>query len=692
MAHPQTPQGPEAFGKYVLERRLAVGGAAEVYLARAEGGRRLVIKRLLPGLRGDPAAEGMFAQEAKLHQAVRHPNVVELYEAGEVDGEPYLAMHYVDGTDASRLLRRAQNEEKTIPEALAVYVGRSVCEALGSVHGARDEAGRPLGIIHRDVTPSNIYLSSSGAVLLGDFGIAREALKLTRPQVSGAVLKGKYGYLAPEQVSNEPFDHRADLFACAVVTAELLLGKPLFGGAGQLAVLLAIRDGRLDALHAGANRISPGLFAVLLKALSRDPAGRYPSARALSEALRPHEGPLDQAQRLLCDWVAWARNTQGLARQLGGALIESEARMKQLDPDEAQAESAVPTVRRANEDELEPLSLIEVHDDETYEAAPVTARIDEIPSRVRFADGQSLSSVSFAHLIEMIVTGEVGPHDEVDLMGQGYRCVADIDLLARHLPAENTTRNLDAPAPPDEVAILDSAQLLPLLGRLARGRETGFLLVEGSPSVDEPPVRREVYLQRGQLLHIASSEASELLGKSLVRRGLITANELDMALAVMSRFDGRLGDTLTSLGLIDAVDLFRAIEEQGRDRFVRMFLWAHGKAFFFRGVQPTKVEFPLDIDLLSLLLSAMELAYPNDAPITQSRPVLGRLLRRTEDPASQASYRGAPRAVLALLDVAGARGIELRQALARLSAAGLPPADALRAMYVAIAVGLCEIA
>lgn len=688
MTNAQTPQGPRAFGKYWLERRIGAGGTAEVYLARegSPDGPQRVIKRPLPELRDDPSLRDLFAQEARLHQLVRHPSVVEVFEAGEVQGEPYLAMQFIDGIDAFRLLRRAHAEERCPPEALGVHAGVRLCEALHAVHAARDERGASLGIVHRDVTPSNVYLSLLGDVFLGDFGIARPAARTSRPQLQSSALKGKHNYLAPEQINGENADFRSDLFSCAVVIAELLLGKPLFAGAGQVAVLLAIRDGRIDALRAAARRFSPGLFEVLERALSREPAARFPSAQAMAQALASFEPPQQEARQLIAEWVGWARDPKKLARRLGGALLESEARIRQIEspPSGPVGPTSSPvTVRQEQTEELVPVSEV------WSENEPTTARIDEVPSRIRFASGQVLEPVRFARLIEMAVTSELGPDDEVDLMGQGFRRVAEIELLERHLPAALSTRNLQAPAPPDVVIDLADAQLLPLFGQLARQRETGLLVIEGREDEGGELLRREVYLLSGHLHHVASSDSSDLLGQSLVRQKLLSTADLDLALAVLPRFQGRLGDTLIALGLADPVVLFRAIEAQGRDRFLRLFSWLHGRASFFRGVQPSRIEFPLELDLSGLLLEGMMVAYPNDAPIIHSRAILGRTLRCFPGKLHPA----LPPAILSLLQCVGEHGFELRRALGRLAASGeLQPADALRAMYVAIALELCEIA
>src|SRR5579883_3128362 len=159
--------GPMQFGPYQLDARLAVGGTAEVYLARPldpnARPQRLIVKRLLPHFVADPEGRTMFEREASLHQAVHHENVVEVFGSGIAeDGEPYLAMEYVEGVDAYRLLRRIAQEGQILPIHVAIYAAREVLRALESVHTAKDAAGAPLGIIHRDVTPSNLYLSNDG--------------------------------------------------------------------------------------------------------------------------------------------------------------------------------------------------------------------------------------------------------------------------------------------------------------------------------------------------------------------------------------------------------------------------------------------------------------------------------------------------------------------------------------------------
>ena len=592
------------FGPYLLDARIAVGGTAEVYLAhpvdpRDAGPRRLVVKRLLPDYLADEEGRTMFEREAALHAAVRHENVVEVFGSGVTEsGEPYLAMEYVEGTDGYRLLRRLKAERRSLSAAVAVHVMRGVLRALACAHAATDDHGRPLKIVHRDVTPSNVYLSSTGEVKLGDFGIARSALRANRSQTS-AVLKGKFAYLAPEQVASEPFDLRADLFSAGTVLVELLLGEPLFAGAGQLAVLLAIRDCRLDGLHAAKHLLPDGLYEVLLTALARHPEQRFADADAFYAALAPFDPTPAETRAELARLVTHVMRSESTDRMI--AVRDSERRVMAVRPHEP--EEARPSERPTGEYTTQ-------------------------PSFVRTRDGRALGPWTFAQLVEAIATGAIGRADLVDYMGTGLRALDAIADLARFLPPDSSaTTDVFGPRAEYSIDLAQESILEPLL-RVLENESTGALFVNDSPTA--VPVatgaRKELYFVRGRLHHVASSNASELLGEYLVRRGTIAREEPDMALAVLPRNQGRMGDTLIALGLVEPVTLFKAIREQGRDRVVDLFHWRLGRASFYRNETARHVEFPLDLDLTQILMAGLEAALPGEEPFERYRGKLGAAL------------------------------------------------------------------
>jgi serine/threonine-protein kinase len=558
----------DVFGPFLLERRIAIGGSSEVFLARPKQTSRLaqqlVIKRLLPELREQNAFSSL-SEEAELNKAVEHPNVVKVYGAGMVGNEPYIALEYVEGVDLYRLLRRASTEERKLPFELAVFIARKISAALGAVHRAVGDNGELLHLLHGDVSPSNIYLSVRGEVKLGDFGIARAA-QPEFPEQGASGLKGKFGYLAPEQLNGEPVDQRADLFALAVVLGEMLLGKRIFPGSGQLAILLSIRDANIMPLREIAEQLPPGLFAVCKRALSRDPRQRFEHADELGKALDPfQQGQQDNAlAEQLSEWVKW---------------VESH-------------HSAAPE-RRPN-DSFERLTAVT---ESPSQIDAVTPRTDGLSS-VRCSSGELFENITFAKLIEMIATGVLGVSDEVSLMGAPFRQISNIEDLARHaLPSSTSvTGHLFDVGIPDYTTKLDATSIFEVMARMRSGRETGALFVSRTTAqgTDE---RKDIYLLGGRLHHVTSSDREELFGEYLVRRGTISREQLEMALSKLASYGGRLGDTLMAMKLVDSMDVFRALRNQGRDRVAALGTWNEGSVQFYRGASPGKVLFPLDLDL-----------------------------------------------------------------------------------------------
>ncbi|MCC6217643.1 MAG: protein kinase [Polyangiaceae bacterium] len=641
------------FGPFVLERRIAVGGTAEVYLARPKLGTRpapvLVVKRLLGGATSDEDF-GALEREATLHQAVSHPNVVRVFGAGMVGTEPYLAMEYVEGVDLYRLLRRVESEQRPVPAELGIYVAHEIAEALDSVHDARDASGQPLGIVHRDVTPSNIYLSVRGEVKLGDFGIARVGER-AGPPPSGRGLKGKLGYLAPEQIAGEPADGRADLFALGAVLGEILIGERVFPGQGQLAVLLAIRDGNLEPLERQRENLPPGLHEVLTRALARDPAARYATGAALAAALVPFlPTPRAELAATLAQWVRWAQDQKGLASRIEGQIRDSVERMRAV---RARSSGRIPAA-------TPPPSSSRPGGSSWSGLADVLC-----------ADGRRMSDLPFARLVELVASGDVGALDEVSVLGEPFRAIRDIPELARHLlPSTSaTTGRLFAAGVPDYHVDLAETPMLAVLAALREKRADGALFVERMEQGSSQ--RKEIYLQQGKLHHVASYERDDRLGEYLVRRGALAREQLDAALRAVARNGGRLGDTLVALGLVEATDVFRALRDMGRDRVATLCTWSRGHVTFYRGTTATRVEFPLALDLATAMMAGAMLmgseAPRATLPMSAARWIPGPRHRSLESPdergtapaslqeaANLAAERLAPEAFLTRVQ-AGAR-------------------------------------
>jgi serine/threonine protein kinase len=284
-----TPRAqPTRFGKYLLVERLGRGGMAEVWKARMLGPagfqRTLVVKRILPHLVEDPHLVDMFMSEARLSARLNHANIVQVFELGDVAGEYYLTMEYVRGRDLVSVMRKQLQYGPPDP-GLGAYVLRDVCRALGYAHALSDDDGRPLKLIHRDVSPSNVMVAFDGAVKLLDFGIAKALADANDNKTQTGTLKGKFGYMAPEQVEGKPFDHRADLFAAGIVLHESLTGRRLFKGQGDLQTIAMVRECRADPPSLLNPQVPPELDRIVLKAIARDPDARYQSGEELASDL-----------------------------------------------------------------------------------------------------------------------------------------------------------------------------------------------------------------------------------------------------------------------------------------------------------------------------------------------------------------------------------------------------------------------
>ena len=275
------------FGNYLLHERIGAGGMAEIFLATAPGiegfDKQLVIKKILPSLSGDDQFVKMFIEEARLCVFLRHPNVVQVFDLGEIEDQYFIAMEYVAGRDLLKTLAGCAKQRVAFPTDLALYIIMEVLKGLDYAHNLKRPDGQALGIIHRDVSPSNVLLSFDGAVKISDFGIAKASI---REKTATGILKGKFGYMAPEQVTGSPIDHRADVFAVGILLYELLTGHRLFAGRSDLAVLERVRDAQIDPppRHYRPD-LDRELENIVLKSLARDADDRFQSTAELHDAL-----------------------------------------------------------------------------------------------------------------------------------------------------------------------------------------------------------------------------------------------------------------------------------------------------------------------------------------------------------------------------------------------------------------------
>lgn len=277
--------GGAPIDRYVVLEHLSEGGMGAIYVGKKMGAggfeMEVVLKQLLPEFTQQEEFIDLFLREAKLSATLDHANIVHTIDLVTAGGEYFIVMEYLPGGDLRTLLKKAKRRGKRFSPAAAIYISREVLSALSYAHSKRDFSGQPLKLIHRDVSPSNILLSSAGEVKLTDFGIAKAA---THTSLFYKV-KGKIGYMSPEQAKSEPLDHRSDLYSLAVCMYEILTGERLFVAAGITTSADEIYSQPVPQLSRKVPGLPPDIDAIMAKALALDPAKRYQTAGEFQEAL-----------------------------------------------------------------------------------------------------------------------------------------------------------------------------------------------------------------------------------------------------------------------------------------------------------------------------------------------------------------------------------------------------------------------
>jgi serine/threonine protein kinase len=369
---------PVGFGRYQLIERLAVGGMAEVFVATAPGEhgfqKRVVIKRLLPHLLADETYNAMFIDEAKLTARLVHPKIAQTFELGKVDDVLYIAMEHIDGIDVLALLREFAGRRRRVDPPLAAWIAHETLDALEYAHNLKTEDGEAMGIVHRDISPSNVLLSIRGDVKLVDFGIARAKDPDRAHKSKTGTLKGKYGYMSPEQVIEQPLDARSDVFSVGVVIAELLTGRRLFAAANELDVLLMVRDAKLHRFEKYGHDIDQGLAEIVRKSLKKSLDERWQSAAQFRDALG--EWLFENRHRMQPKHVA------DVVNELHAAVVERRTKTASTSP--------VPgddvAVGRAPSEDAAPMIIVEGGD-----SMPVIQMSYDAPAQPEAAAARSVS-------------------------------------------------------------------------------------------------------------------------------------------------------------------------------------------------------------------------------------------------------------------------------------------------------------
>lgn len=530
-------------GEYELLRLIATGMTSEVYEARRMGprgfSRRVALKRVLPQLASDLRFVRTFCDEARVHAGLDHPNLVAVLDFGEQAGELYMAMEYVDGTTLAEVMGTT-GQRRVVPLAPALRIAREILSGLAHVHAATDSNGVALGLVHRHVAPGNVLLGTSGEVKLTDFGIVRSAAAETR--TLPGELRGKLGYVSPEQAMGARVDGRSDLFSVGVLLAEMLIGAPLFPGKTELEVLTQLHVGDLGSLQEFGQHLPSAVHASLRRFLAQRPIERVADA---SEALQ-------EIDRLVSSFGAFIGQVE-LAEYFANHGVPVQVSATRI-----RAQGSVP------------------------EAEP------EASYRVRRPGGTIIGPLSLAHLLEMVATARAGLDSEVSRNRGPFMPVSATAEIGR-IAARSAYRFFDP------VALIASERhpLSPGIAArqlliLARRRRTGLVCIRSGM------VQRRFYFVDGALVASSSTEPEELFGRLVTERHSIPTESVERAIEHGFRNGRALGPALIHAGLLDQAQVLAIARLQCVRRIARSLAQAEGELFFVEGARAGEIERPVD--------------------------------------------------------------------------------------------------
>lgn len=669
-------------GPYVLGKRLGTGGMAEVYEAHREGphgfSKRFAIKRILPQLSADARFVAMFCDEARICAALTHPNIVQVVDFGESAGDLFMAMEYVEGISVAKLLRYVAGHRQKVPLPLALFIVHEVLRGLSFAHEACDPEGRPLGIIHRDVSPGNVLVSSSGEVKLTDFGIVRSAF-VDRRTYPGE-LKGKMGYMSPEQVIGKDVDPRSDLFTLGIVLAELLVMRPMFPGKSEVEVLTKIYQTDLSVLDCRSDHLPPSVLKLVRKALARVPGERFQSARDFDEALlrvAVQEGiPLRAGD--LAVWVT------GLGVLRTRSSTRASGTLAKVEP----GRDTVPTSKGGSR-EAGKASLTRQKVPGPQSVSPPAKRIpfpacQERRFKLRDNQGGQSRSVSTVQLLQLLATGQVSPVELVTERRKETKPLREVEGLGAIVARPAYAFGEIPAAPPSLDTPIERDKLPAVLYRLSLDGRTGMLAVASETG------HRRIFYQRGVPAFASSTNPEELLGHKLVRMGALTKDDLYQALELSCLQERHLGEVLLKYGVLRPSMLLRALIEQLEERFGALGSLSSGRLTFHNGIAPGEELPRTPQEGLAFVTRLVRDGYGLGELGKMFRPFNNAVVRRDSDSPLDLTRLGVTRAERCAIELAPALH-NLTSAMQELKTDRIAtPVESLRGIFIGLSVGAIQ--
>jgi serine/threonine protein kinase len=644
------------FGRYALLDKIGSGGMAEIYRAKTFGAagfeKEFAIKLILPSLVDDTEFVEMFINEAKIAVSLYHANIVQVFDLGEIDGQYYIAMEFVHGMDLLDILARCANLDLKIPLDLVLFITMEALKGLDFAHRAKDAYGEDLNIIHRDVSPSNVMISYAGDVKIGDFGVAKAAIQ--RNLTETGTLKGKVGYMSPEQVVGDKIDWRSDIFSAGIVFFEALSMSRLFVGNSDLDVMLRVRDADIEESLEKTGPIPTQLEHIIRRALSKHREERFQTAGEFYQALvdfcyqhriKVSGQHLSNFMRRLFAEEIEAEKNRRLSDMDGreAALAAQASEVEVAPPPSSPSAPSTPShgnIKVSTEEHesdgdsgyryRDPAGLIYGPMGQETLVKMLSERTREDGEQVSFEgnpwvpleqDEEIAGRLGIRTEVEQADTEpeERARMDRVRALQNAASALEEISLAAESSFSETQLDEHSAPiateTPPEPEPyepVRESAQhkaiealrdqyaafegnfeestFARLLTRLHWSKATGRLYVTSNE------IEKSIFFDQGEPILVDSNREDELLGFFLLSRRVITQEQLEEGLARLSEWGGRLGDALVAIGAIPAHEIFQHLSAQMREKILQVFTWTEGDWGYFENQQPETHGYPLGID------------------------------------------------------------------------------------------------
>lgn len=559
---------PTIFGNYTLIKKIGKGGMAEIFLATPLMSPHflVVIKKINPELVEDKHYITMFLDEARLMSCLMHPNIIQILDVGEVNGEYYICMEYVHGKDLLTIIEYCAGTGIKIPEDIALHIMLEILEGLDYIHNVKGPDNKELKVIHRDLSPSNILISLDGEVKIGDFGIAKAALQ--KNVTRAGYIKGKIGYMSPEQVEGRPLDHRTDVYVAGLVLYEIFSQKMYFNIENEFEALKAMREAKPKDRNELLNYMTPGLIDILYKALKKDPNDRFQSAVEFSSAIMQYM----------------------IENRLSTNVNILSAFMRSLFPTDETLLEQIHNISKKSSAFIEPPS---------QKKSKVRSKIRNLKFYLKDRHEKVIGPFTLDALINIIKIYNLSPSTLASTDNKFFKPLDQYQELLEAFQSGPEEKTGIFSTSPQYQGLLSEVSVTKLFFRFASAKVTGKLLFK------DGVIEKSVYLRDGFPEHIETNRKDELFGEILVKRNIITRTRLNLTLKEQEKKRQKIGDILIEKGYLKPADLIKLLTEQMRMRYFELFNWEKGKYEFYAHLVSKNVSHPIGMGAFALISEAV---------------------------------------------------------------------------------------